>query len=409
MAARLFTDDSLSIQQPSPRTSTSRLFPSSPRSECTSSDGISRQRDRNQGNDRLRLSPVNIEEDYSEDESPSHPTDAADSVGKTTSSGAVQRFLRHRRGQICSRRFPKGRASLLVFVLIIAERYVFYGAVDGVLRLIPELASKSGTGAGFGSFVRIFLYYCIGRLFYPVGGFLADVYLGRYRVIHISLWLYWIAFAFLAIANVLRVSVSASTSVIHNEILPIFAYVLIVLASGGFESTIIPFGADQLEAAGSSELSSYFYWFKFAVQIGILGNVLVTSVVSLFLPEYLVPVLHVLITLVVTTAALVLHKSLEHWYFKNVLRENCIKMVSKVLSFAATVKRHQPQYRRAFRYSEGILPRIELTKQRYDGKFTGDQVEDVKTFCRICFILFSIGGFLFSLSGVSVIMSIIIV
>ena len=407
MAARLFTDDSLSIQQPSPRTSTSRLFPSSPRSECTSSDGISRQRDRNQGNDRLR-SPVNIEEDDSEDESPSHPTDAADSVGKTTSSGAVRRFLRHRRGQIRSRRFPTGRASLLVFVLIIAERYVFYGAVDGVLRLIPGLTSKSGTGAGFGSFVRIFLYYCIGRLFYPVGGFLADVYLGRYRVIHISLWLYWIAFAFLAIANVLRMSVSASTSVIHNEILPIFAYVLIVLASGGFESTIIPFGADQLEAAGSSELSSYFYWFKFSVQIGILGNVLVTSVVSLILPEYLVPILHVLITLVVTTAALVLHKNLEHWYFKNVLRENCIKMVSKVLSFAATVKRHQPQYRRAFRYSEGRLPRIELAKQQYDGKFTGDQVEDVKTFCRICFILFSIGGFLFSLSGVSVIMSIII-
>ena len=395
MAATLSTEDSLPIQLPSPRTSTSR--PSIIRSSS-----FQLQRYKNRGSDRLR-SAVNLSDcDSSEYGSLADPTDVAYSVGTTISSGAARRLLRHRRGQLCSRRFPKGRASLLVFVLIIAERYVFYGAVDSVLRLIPELSNKSGVDAGFSSFMNIFLYYCIGRLFYPVGGFLADVYLGRYRVIHISLWLYWIAFTFLAIANVLRVSVSASTSVIHNEILPIFAYVLIVLASGGFESTIIPFGADQLEAAGSSELSSYFYWFKFAVQIGILGNVLVTSVVSLFLPEYLVPVLHVLITLVVTTAALVLHKSLEHWYFKNVLRENCIKMVSKVLSFAATVKRHQPQYRRAFRYSEGRLPRIELAKQQYDGKFTGDQVEDVKTFCGICFILFSIGGLFFSLSGVSV-------
>ena len=390
MAATLSAEDSLSIQLPSPRTSTSR--PSISRSSSTR-----QQRYQNQErSDRLR-SPVDLSNpDNSDDESLfDAATDAADSVGQR---GSVRRLLRHRRSQICSRRFPKGRASLLVFVLIIAERYVFYGAVDGVLRLIPELASKSGTGAGFGSFVRIFLYYCIGRLFYPVGGFLADVYLGRYRVIHISLWLYWIAFALLAVANVLRLF--ATAYILYSHIFPIVAYVLIVLASGGFESTIIPFGADQLEAASSSELSSYIYWYDVAVQGGVFLNVVISSAISL-LPFYISSEAHLLAALSMATFGLILHKIFEHWYFKNVVRENSIKMASQVLWYAATAERQMPRYRRAFRYGEGKISRIDLAKSKYDGKFSGDQTEDVKTFCRISLILFSLGGFFFSLSGVS--------
>lgn len=385
---QLFDDDSFT-QQPSTRETNS--------ASCLSVLRSSRR----SRSDRLRFiqrSPVNQGDDSeeacsSEDESPS---DEACSVSQPQSSAALRRFFRHRRTQICSRRFPRGRASLLVFVLVIAERYIFYGAVNGLFGLIPEF---NNNGGGFASFLKIFLYYCIGRLFYPIGGFLADVYLGRYRVIHISLWLYWIAFALLAIAHVLHVCREAS--VVHNHVLPIASYVLIVLASGGFESTIIPFGADQMEAASSGDLSSYFYWLYFSFQVGILINIVVSSAISLLIPLDLRPIMPVLMTLIVITLALLLHVCLEHWYFNNVLRENCIKMVSQVSWFAATVKRHMPQYRRAFRYGEGKVPRIELAKQKYDGKFTGDQVEDVKTFCRICLVLFSLGGFFFSLSGVS--------
>ena len=300
---------------------------------------------------------------------------------------------------MCYQRVPKGRAWLLVLLLMIFERYVFIGAVNGVLQLIPILGAKHS--GGFGFFIQVFLLYCIGRLFYPVGGFLADVYLGRYRMIHISLWLYWIAFALLAIANTLQLF-STGSSVIHTYILPIISYVFIILASGGFRSTIIPFGADQLEAASSSELSSYFYWYYFATQIGGAPlNVPISYIISLLLPSKEAALAQVMIALAVVSLGLILHIVLRHWYFKNVRTENCVKLVMQVSWYAATVRRQMPQYRRAFRYGEGKIPRIELAKQQYDGKFSGAQVEDVKTFCRICLILFTFGGFFFSMNGVS--------
>ena len=304
--------------------------------------------------------------------------------------------------QMCYQRVPKGRVWLLIFLLMIFERFVFIGAVNGVLQLIPVLAASNAKySGGFGFFIQIFLLYCIGRLFYPIGGFLADVYLGRYRMIHISLWLYWIAFALLAIANTMHLF-SSGPSIIHTYILPIISYVCIIPASGGFQSTIIPFGADQLEAASSSELSSYFYWYYFAIQVGGAPlNVPISYIISLFLSPKESALAQVMIALTVVSLGLILHTVLGHWYFKNIRTENCVKLVMRVSWYAATVRRHMPQYRRAFRYGEGKVPRIELAKQQYDGKFSSDQVEDVKTFCRICLILFTLGGFFFSMNGVS--------
>ena len=272
---------------------------------------------------------------------------------------------------ICTQRIPKGRAFVLILVMLVIERYILYGAVDAVLNLVPGLPN----GKGSESFLRLFLLYCVSRLFYPIGGFIADVYIGRCRVIHMSLWLYWIAFALLTIAYVLRELEAPYTTVFYIYVLPIFSFGFVILASGGFESTLIPFGADQLEAAS-------------------LG-------LSMWLPEH-AQLMQVFVTILVATCGLVIHSNLQHWYFKNSLRENCIKLVFSVLWYAARVQRQMPQYRRAFRYGEGRIKRINLAKQKYDGIFTSDQVEDVKTFCLICFVLFCLGGYFFSQSGVRI-------
>ena len=301
--------------------------------------------------------------------------------------------------QMCSNRVPRGRAFALILVMLIIERYILYGAVYQILDLIPGLTNAT-TSQGFDFFLRIFLYYSISRVLYPIGGFIADVYIGRCRVIHMSIWFFWIAFALLTVANMLQELLLSHANVFVTHILPIAAYVFVLLASGGFESTLIPFGADQLEAASSSELSSYFYWYYIAIQVGTLLNVFVNSVLSLWLPSYQ-QLLQAFATLVVATLGLVLHNTLQHWYFKNALRENCIKLVLKVLWYVSRVKRHMPRYRRAFRYGEGRIKRIDLAKRKYDGIFFGDQVEDVKTFLRVCFILFCLGGYFFSQAGVS--------
>ena len=307
-------------------------------------------------------------------------------------------FVRVRKA--CSNRVPKGRAILLVLVLFVIERYVFTGAVDDALDVIPALVGSDDVTSGLGYFVRAVLMDSGGRVFYILAGFLADVFLGRYRVIKISLWLYFISFSLLAVGSSLH---HKNLEQLTNYIIPVASYLCVIIASAGFQCTIIPFGADQLEAASSSELSSYFYWLYAAFQVGSMFNVVVDGAVSFLQPTTINigRIIQLLISVALVTLALILHTFLESWYFKNVLRENCIRLVSGVVCFVATVKRKMPQYRRAFRYGEGRVSRIELAKQQYDGVYTSDQVEDVKTFCRISFIMLTFSGVPFAMSAVS--------
>ena len=327
----------------------------------------------------------------------------ASEVSITPVSNRVRRYPRRPKlpdcNQMCCNRVPRGRAIALILVMLVIERYILYGAVSQILGLIPGITNATAS-KGFDFFLRIFLYYSVSRVLYPIGGFIADVYLGRCKVIHMSMWFFWIAFTLLTVANMLQELLPAHATAFSTHVLPIAAYVFVLLASGGFESTLIPFGADQLEAAGSSEISSYFYWYYIVIQVGTLLNIFVNSILSVWLPSH-EQLIQAFATLVVATLGLVLHNTLQHWYFKNALRENCIKLVLKVLWYVLRVKRQLPQYRRAFRYGEGRIKRIDLAKRRYDGIFFGDQVEDVKTFLRVCFILFCLGGYFFSQAGVS--------
>ncbi len=303
-------------------------------------------------------------------------------------------------------RLPKGKASVLVFFLNVVESFAFYGAFSGALNLI--LRERATSNLGF--MITIGLEYCIGRLVYPIMGVLADTYVGRHRMIHICLWLFWVAYGLLAIA--LSLSNILSTSVVVRYIIPITAFVLLSVGAAGFEVNIIPFGMDQLQGATSAEMSSYFYWYYFGRQLGILCGLLLFFV--LFVPMYApakstedivdthsFQAVQPLVVLAVLTTALLAYYFLQRWLFKDRPRENPLRLVINVIWYAATAKRQLPRYRRAFRYSEGRQPRIELAKVNYDGIFSSDAVEDVKTFCRIILVLISLGGYFMSYSAVS--------
>ena len=327
---------------------------------------------------------------------------ASDSV--SVSTGNLRRTPRCH----CHDRVPKGKGFFLVFVWNVLESFAFYGAIAGTLHLI--LREKATTSYGYA--ITIALQYCVSRLFYPLGGFIADTYLGRYKVINISLWLFWISYGILAIALSLYY-VSGSERIFVQYVLPITAFVLLSVGAAGFETNIIPFGVDQLsQGASSSEMSSYFYWYYFGRQLGVLGGLL--TVVVLFVPLYApagsaedgvdlntVSALQPLVVLAVLTVAVLLVKCLPNWLFKDRERENPIKLVVNVVWYAATARRQMPRYRRAFRYSEGFKPRIELAKIDYDGIYHRDVVEDVKTFCRIFLLLLTFGGYFMSYTSVS--------
>ena len=294
------------------------------------------------------------------------------------------------------KRLPKGKGVLLVFIIYAIESFAFYSTLNGLQNIL--FGNQKGS-----VWIFSFLEGTAGRIVYPVAGLLADTYFGRYKVIHFGLWLLWIGFGLLAFSQAI---ITVYDSVAIHYVLPILSTIVISIGAGSVEVNTISFGVDQLaQGCPSEELSSYFYWYYFNRNTGNLAAVLV-SILIFGIPsadladatsENVLPSIlystESLLAMALISVAMITHYCLQSWYFKDRQRENPLKSIINVTYFSATVKRHPPIHNRAFRYGEGKKPRIELAKIEYDGDFSSEEVENVKTFCQILFLIFTLGGY----------------
>ena len=325
-------------------------------------------------------------------------------------------------------RHPKGKGVLLVFIICFLETFSFFGALTGVKQLLPQNGRCLNCLADWESFVLSLLYSSAGRVFYPVAGVIADSYLGRYKVIHIGLWLLWIGFAINTLAF------SFLDSIPHGiagkackYIIAILSVVLFSAGSGSVEATVIPFGVDQLSpGASSDEISSYFYYYYIIRNVaGFVATCILLIVFDIisFFPhsdnnhlskaynwnkdvDYIV---QSILALLAVTVALLILLYFRNWFYRDKQHSNALKSVTKVLCFAARVKRQLPQRNRAFRYGGARTPRIDLAKTENDGDFSGEEVEEVKTFYRMLLLILSLFGYFITYGAVSLSLSACIV
>ena len=330
--------------------------------------------------------------------------DSEDVESSNVVNGHNQKQIDYCNCRISQKRLPKGKGVLLVFAIYFLESFSFYSTLSGLQHVLfgEEISAI---------WIFTFLDGTAGRVVYPVAGVIADTYLGRYQVIHIGLWLLWIGFAILALCQSL-VSLY-SKSIMIGYILPILSAVVISIGAGSVEVNTVSFGVDQLaQGVPSEELSSYFYWYYVMRNAGYLAAVLSSFILQVSFevdvsdkvsPEdYTQSSTQSVLAVASVTLALLLHYCLQNWYFKDRNRENPLRSILNVLYFSATVKRGLPVYRRAFRHGEEKKPRIELAKIDYDGIFPSAEVEDVKTFCRILFLLITLAGYFFTFGAVSI-------
>ena len=320
----------------------------------------------------------------------------------------VPRHLTASRRSVCER-YPRGKSSLLVFVLNLLAFYAFGAAITGILDFFYIEKIPTEVNHAHFQFIKLLVHYGILRLFYPVCGLIADVYIGRWRMIRTALQLLVTGYMIIVVLFALVVQSSIQIGSSWSNTIGGVAFLFVSIGGGAFEATIIPFGVDQLQGASSAEISSYFYSFYASTNLGIFIGGCVSCAVSHTIQsqsgalelKQLYSVFVPLITAAVLTVGLILMICLHHWFFKNTLWENPVKLIAKILCYAATVKRHLPVRNRAFRYGEEKKNRIELAKITYDGKFPDEKVEDVKAFCRIFFILLILIPTMFCRSSVS--------
>ena len=209
----------------------------------------------------------------------------------------------------------------------------------------------------------------------PIAGWLADVYLGRYKIIQWSMWIMWVGSMLATLSSVVAQLVDSYASV--NEKVTAAILVLQTIGFAGYQANIYQFCIDQFPDASTNGIKSFISWFIWTYFSGGIAGHCIYECIS---KQYFV-VGRCFISICLTIA-LIMSFLLSGIFIKEPVVQNPYKLVYKVIKYALQNK--HPQCRSAFTYCEDELPsRMDFGKSKYGGPFTTEQVEDVKTFIRV--------------------------
>ena len=219
------------------------------------------------------------------------------------------------------------------------------------------------------------IYYLILPVYFIVC-LIADVCIGRYKVIVACIYCAFIGW----------ICLSISFFVTHEYVQPVLditGFLVGTVGAAGLESVTIPFNIDQLIGASADELSVVIYWHILGYP---LGHVL-SRLSYCFLTDKLHgQIVGLCVSGTAITIVMVTYYLLRHYLDTTPVLSNPIKLVFKVLNYAR--KNKYPRNRSALTYWEESAPsRLDLGKDKYGGPFTEEEVEDVKTVLRFCPLL----------------------
>ena len=236
-------------------------------------------------------------------------------------------------------------------------------------------------------------------MLYPVSGFLADVYCGRYKAVTISLIVLWVAMFFSSAATIMayfqyKYSLDAKSFWVPFAIIASVSVLLMIVGLACYQANIVQLGLDQLLEAPSQSLGILVHWLIWAQTLGGGIIIILFSIFPCFSNSHSIVYLLgslPMIFLIISTLLLAFTWYNHGWFYTEPGQHNPYKTVIKVLHFAR--KNKYPLRRSAFTYCDDFSQpsRIDFAKEIFGGPFTTPQVEDVKTFFRIVLVLFSLG------------------
>ena len=236
----------------------------------------------------------------------------------------------------------------------------------------------------------VYLIHFLG----PLPGILADRYFGRPRMLSFCLLLCFLgSVAQSMFHTIFQLQETIPGLEIDWRIYyPVHSLILItlILGSSGITALLLPYGVDQMEDAGETRMSSYFYWFYWFVNLGSImsfGRYIAydakTSKFSLLSISYLATVSSFL-------AAVVFRLSRS----SGILQHGPIigTPLKKIISVTKSSLVIWYQSRREENYHEN-MPILDYAKMKHFGDARFEIVEDVKSFYRIVFVLICLFGY----------------
>ncbi|XP_067397573.1 solute carrier family 15 member 3 [Emydura macquarii macquarii] len=217
----------------------------------------------------------------------------------------------------------EGRKAACVAVLLveILERAAFFGIV---CNLVLYLNSSNFNWEGTQASRAALLFLGASYLLSPIGGWLADVYLGRYWTITLSFLLYLVSACLLPVTassdgrlslcgkmpkyplqDLCRNQSGDCQPPAHGHYCAPLMYtglLLLALGISSVKANLTPFGADQVTDRGRDATRRFFNWFYWSINIGAVISLLVVAFIQQnidFLIGYTIPAACVALALLV--------------------------------------------------------------------------------------------------------------
>ncbi|KAH6763809.1 Major facilitator superfamily protein [Perilla frutescens var. frutescens] len=179
-------------------------------------------------------------------------------------------------------------ASFIIGVEV-AERFAYYGISGNLISYLTGPLGQSTAAAA----ESVNVWNGTATLMPLLGAFVADSFLGRFRTIVIASVLYAVSLGLLSLSaafhssNFSQCKSKANNSACSPPTLEVvffyFSLYFVAFAQGGHKPCVQAFGADQFDNEDENEViakSSFFNWWYFSMNIGILASLLVLSYIQ---------------------------------------------------------------------------------------------------------------------------------
>ena len=288
----------------------------------------------------------------------------------------------------CRPRYRARRVRSKGAILVIVWSLLTWVCSSASVNINSSVISLSIGVSNFGIVAGV-----VEAVLYVFTGWLADVYVGRYKVMKVSIWVMWLGSV---CGTLLLVIYLLSPHDALKYVSVVVAYACAIIGSTGLIVNVVPFGTDQMLGASSEEISAFVHWFVWATYAGVASGYMVNILSCTVMEGDQIVLVSMFFAVAVSSVALCLDFLCQNWLVIEPVSQNPLKSVYSVLKYAATHK--HPARRSALTYWEEDVPsRIDLGKSKYGGPFTTEQVEDVKTFFRLLAVSVAISFFVYPL------------
>ena len=227
---------------------------------------------------------------------------------------------------------------------------------------------------------------------YPIIGLLADMWIGRYKLINFSLWIKWITVVVVTLMSSIVIVFHVTN--LESDLLVTILTVLEQIGFSAFQVTAIQFGTDQLQGVPERFLSSFIFWYFWVEQLATpivewvnlaLYYCSINNAIWILLGWSIMVAFF--LSIILSTKSCFMF----NWFVREPGSPNPYRLLYHVMKFA--FKHKHPVQRSALTNWEDKKPsRIDYGKCKYGGPFTTEEVENVKKLLKLSAVLFSLLG-----------------